>query len=124
MELGITSKREAPKKALPYYLKAAELDYAPALNGLGRIYWDSDREKAIEYFKKAIKLGYVRANYDLGMRYIWSEQFDKAIEVLIGANDKCQYCKSALANLYEECQRTNKKMLVQIIESYFNRING
>lgn len=56
--------------AIPWYQKAAALDYAPAMNMLGRIYQNrNNNTQAVEYYQKAVNLGDATAMFNLALMY-------------------------------------------------------
>ena len=73
-ELGQGVPYADPKAASEWYQKAAEQNYAPALNNLARLYADGrgvkqDVTKAIELWTKAAEAGNVTARFNLGLQY-------------------------------------------------------
>lgn len=85
------------RSEVPYLLKAAELDDAPAQTTIGVYYnqgycgFPADQQKAIEWYRKAVAKNEVMAQYNLGIQYefgwgvkanptIAAEWYQKAVE--------------------------------------------
>ena len=69
---GVPDKN--PKAAAEWYQKAADQNYAPAINNLARLYADgrgvkADPAKAIELWSRAAESGNVTARFNLGVQY-------------------------------------------------------
>ena len=78
-QIGNKSKEDLAKAEF-YLNKAVSLGSIAALNKLGLLYLNSNKNKAIEYFKKAIEFDYVYAYNNLGKIYEQEKDIKKAFE--------------------------------------------
>ena len=69
-EQGIAGLKKDMKKALHYYVEAANKDNADALTRMGEFKQTQDPSKAFTYFKKAASKGDVIASYKVGLFYL------------------------------------------------------
>lgn len=73
-DMGEGVPDKSPKAAAEWYQKAADQNYAPAINNLARLYADgrgvkADPAKAIELWSRAAEAGNVTARFNLGVQY-------------------------------------------------------
>ena len=110
---------ELNAKAIPYYLKAVQLDTAKStwLFELGMLYFATDNNKqAVVYFNKASANGFPVTNdfkENLGYAYIYSDEFEKGEKILMDILAKKRGNKDILrdlAQLYYERKQYDKSL--------------
>src|SRR5688500_8564601 len=93
-EMGQGVPYADPKAASEWYRKAADQNYAPAINNLARLFADGrgvkqDVPKAIELWSKAAEAGNTTARFNLGLQYAAGvgvkKDLKKAAEYLLQA---------------------------------------
>jgi hypothetical protein len=119
-ELGQGVPYADPKAASEWYQKAAEQNYAPALNNLARLYADGrgvkqDVPKAIELWSKAAEAGNVTARFNLGLQYAAGigvkKDMKKAAEYLLQAAESgLPEAQFAVAGYYRDGTGVSKDM--------------
>ena len=119
-ELGQGVPYADPKAASDWYRKAAEQNYAPALNNLARLYADGrgvkqDVPKAIELWSKAAESGNTTARFNLGLQYAAGigvkKDMKKAAEHLLQAAESgLPEAQFAIANYYRDGTGVAKDM--------------
>lgn len=96
---------ELEAKAIPYYLKAVELqpDNYNWLSQLGLVYYaKEDYKNAVVYFQKALDKGFTQNlefNENFGFAYIYSGEFEKGEKLLLDVSDKKKGNKEILREL-------------------------
>lgn len=105
---GYNNVKKNKKKAIEYFLKASEKNYAYAFNNLGKI-CDSNMnvEKAIYYYSQSAKLGESYGLNKMGVHYYNNKDYKNAYECFNkGINTEiincCYYNYYNLANLFYE----------------------
>jgi len=119
-ELGQGVPYADPKAAAEWYQKAADQNYAPALNNLARLYADGrgikqDVPKAIELWSKAAESGNVTARFNLGLQYAAGvgvkKDMKKAAEYLLQAAESgLPEAQFAVAGYYRDGTGVPKDM--------------
>ncbi len=119
-ELGQGVPYADPKAASEWYQKAADQNYAPALNNLARLYADGrgvkqDVPKAIELWSKAAEAGNVTARFNLGLQYAAGigvkKDMKKAAEYLLQAAESgLPEAQFAVAGFYRDGTGVPKDM--------------
>jgi uncharacterized protein len=119
-ELGQGVPYADPKAASEWYQKAADQNYAPAVNNLARLYADGrgvkqDVPKAIELWSKAAEAGNVTARFNLGLQYAAgvgvNKDMKKAAEYLLQAAESgLPEAQFAVAGFYRDGTGVPKDM--------------
>src|SRR5688572_22612384 len=119
-ELGQGVPYADPKAASEWYQKAADQNYAPALNNLARLYADGrgvkqDVPKAIELWSKAAEAGNVTARFNLGLQHAAGigvrTDMKKAAEYLLQAAESgLPEAQFAVAGFYRDGTGVPKDM--------------
>ena len=119
-ELGQGVPYADPKAASEWYQKAADQNYAPALNNLARLYADGrgvkqDVPKAIELWSKAAEAGNTTARFNLGLQYAAGvgvkKDMKKAAEYLLQAAESgLPEAQFAVAGYYRDGTGVPKDM--------------
>ena len=119
-ELGQGVPYADPKAASEWYQKAADQNYAPALNNLARLYADGrgvkqDVPKAIDLWSKAAEAGNTTARFNLGLQYAAGvgvkKDMKKAAEyLLLAAESGLPEAQFAVAGYYRDGTGVPKDM--------------
>jgi uncharacterized protein len=119
-ELGQGVPYADPKAASEWYRKAADQNYAPAINNLARLYADGrgvkqDVPKAIELWSKAAEAGNTTARFNLGLQYAAGvgvkKDLKKAAEYLLQAAESgLPEAQFAVAGFYRDGTGVSKDM--------------
>jgi TPR repeat protein len=119
-ELGQGVPYADPKAASEWYQKAADQNFAPAINNLARLYADGrgvkqDVPKAIELWSKAAEAGNVTARFNLGLQYAAGigvkKDMKKAAEHLLQAAESgLPEAQFAVAGFYRDGTGVPKDM--------------
>jgi hypothetical protein len=119
-ELGQGVPYADPKAASEWYQKAADQNYAPAVNNLARLYADGrgvkqDVPKAIELWSKAAEAGNITARFNLGLQYAAGigvkKDMKKAVEHLLQAAESgLPEAQFAVAGFYRDGTGVPKDM--------------
>jgi uncharacterized protein len=119
-EMGQGVPYADPKAASDWYRKAADQNYAPAINNLARLYADGrgvkqDVPKAIELWSKAADAGNVTARFNLGLQYAAGvgvkKDMKKAAEYLLQAAESgLPEAQFAVAGYYRDGTGVSKDM--------------
>jgi TPR repeat protein len=119
-ELGQGVPYADPKAASEWYQKAAEQNYAPAINNLARLYADGrgvkqDVPKAIDLWSKAAAAGNNTARFNLGLQYASGagvkKDMKKAAEYLLQAAESgLPEAQFAIAGYYRDGTGVPKDM--------------
>jgi len=119
-ELGQGVPYADPKAASEWYQKAAEQNYAPAINNLARLYADGrgvkqDVPKAVELWSKAAEAGNTTARFNLGLQYASGagvkKDMKKAADYLLQAAESgLPEAQFAIANYYRDGTGVPKDM--------------
>jgi tetratricopeptide (TPR) repeat protein len=105
---------EQQKGTIEYYEKAVALDTTKAtwMNELGVIYFSAGNfRKAVVYFNKAAAAGYQQSNgfnENLGFAYLYSGEYDKGENLLLGILER---------------KPGNKELLRDIADAYYDSKN-
>ena len=119
-EMGQGVPYADPKAASEWYQKAADQNYAPAINNLARLYADGrgvkqDVPKAIELWSKAAESGNTTARFNLGLQYAAGvgvkKDMKKAAEYLLQAAESgLPEAQFAVAGYYRDGTGVPKDM--------------
>ena len=119
-EMGQGVPYADPKAASEWYQKAADQNYAPAINNLARLYADGrgvkqDVPKAIELWSKAAEAGNTTARFNLGLQYAAGvgvkKDMKKAAEYLLQAAESgLPEAQFAVAGYYRDGTGVPKDM--------------
>lgn len=104
---GIGTKKDEEMCRL-YLEKAAQKDFAPALNFLGWIEEGKDKSKALEYYTRSAEKNYVTSLYNLSAYYLSLCNVDKVTDENMSDEDWGNYNETAQKSLsYLEKIREN-----------------
>jgi TPR repeat protein len=119
-EMGQGVPYADPKAASEWYRKAADQNYAPAINNLARLFADGrgvkqDVPKAIELWSKAAEAGNTTARFNLGLQYAAGvgvkKDMKKAAEYLLQAAESgLPEAQFAVAGYYRDGTGVPKDM--------------
>ncbi|MGH6928089.1 MAG: hypothetical protein ACREEV_07215, partial [Dongiaceae bacterium] len=119
-EMGQGVPYADPKAASEWYRKAADQNYAPAINNLARLFADGrgvkqDVAKAIELWSKAAEAGNTTARFNLGLQYAAGvgvkKDMKKAAEYLLQAAESgLPEAQFAVAGYYRDGTGVPKDM--------------
>ena len=91
---GIGTKKDEDA-ARAYLEKAAQKDFAPALNFLGFLEDDEDKAKALEYYDRAAEKNYLTALYNLSAYYLSLCDDDEVTDEYMSEDDSENYHETA-----------------------------